>query len=47
MFRQIHLVFTSDETKALIAHAETRLGAQHSPDLFHVQHETVQATSLA
>lgn len=38
---------TSDEAKALIALAEQRLGAHHSPDLFHVQHETVQATSLA
>ncbi len=37
---------TSDEAKALIAHAEQYLGAHHSPDLFHVQHETVQATSL-
>jgi len=36
----------SDEAKALIAHAEQYLGAHHSPDLFHVQHETVQATSL-
>jgi len=36
----------SDEAKALIAHAEQHLGAHHSPDLFHVQHETVQATSL-
>lgn len=38
---------TSDEAKALVAHAEKHLGAQHSPDLFHVQHETVQATGLA
>jgi len=37
----------SDEAKALIAHAEQHLGAHHSPDLFHVQHDTVQATSLA
>jgi hypothetical protein len=37
---------TSDEAKALIAHAETHLGAHHSPDLFHVQQDTVQATSL-
>ena len=36
----------SDEAKALIAHAEQHLGAHHSPDLFHVQHETVKATSL-
>ena len=38
---------TSDEAKALIAHAEEHLGAHHSPDLFHVQQETVKATSLA
>ena len=38
---------TSDEAKALIAHAETHLGAHHSPDLFHVQYDTVKATSLA
>jgi hypothetical protein len=37
----------SDEAGALIALAEDCLGAHHSPDLFHVQHETVQATSLA
>jgi len=37
----------SDEAKALIALAEDRLGAHHSPDLFHVQQETVHATSLA
>jgi hypothetical protein len=37
---------TSDEAKALIAHAEQYLGAHHSPDLFHVQHDTVKATSL-
>jgi hypothetical protein len=37
---------TSDEAKALISHAETHLGAHHSPDLFHVQHDTVRATSL-
>jgi hypothetical protein len=38
---------TSDEAKALIAHAEIHLGAHHSPDLFHVQQETSRATSLA
>ncbi len=38
---------TSDEAKALIAHAEQTLGAHHSPDLFHVQQDLVQATSLA
>jgi hypothetical protein len=38
---------TSDAAKALIAHAETSLGAHHSPDLFHVQYDTVKATSGA
>jgi len=38
---------TSDEAKALIAHAEQALGAHHSPELFHVQQDLVQATSLA
>ena len=38
---------TSDAAQALIAHAETCLGAHHSPDLFHVQHDTVHATSGA
>jgi hypothetical protein len=36
---------TSDAAKALIAQAETCLGAHHSPDLFHVQYDTVKATS--
>ena len=38
---------TSDAAKALIAQAETCLGAHHSPDLFHVQYDTVKATSGA
>ena len=38
---------TSDAAKALIAHAETYLGAHHSPDLFHVQYDTVKATGGA
>ena len=38
---------TSDQAKALIAHTEQHLGAQHSPDLFHVQQDIVKATSLA
>ncbi len=37
---------TSDQAKALLAHTEIHLGAHHSPDLFHVQYDTVQATSL-
>jgi hypothetical protein len=38
---------TSDAAKAIIAHTETYLGAHHSPDLFHVQYDTVRATSAA
>lgn len=37
---------TSDEAKALLAHADA-LGAHHSPDLFHVQHEVCRAVGLA
>lgn len=37
----------ADEAKALRRHAETDLGAHHSPDLFHGQHEVSKATSLA
>jgi len=37
---------TSDEAKGLLSHVKTALGAHHSPDLFHVQHEVVKATSL-
>jgi hypothetical protein len=38
---------TSDEAKGLLAHARDGLGAHHSPDLFHVQHELNKATSRA
>ena len=38
---------TSDEAKALIKHAEQEIGANHSPDLFHVVHELFKGTSLA
>lgn len=38
---------TSDQSKAIIAHTESHLGAHHSPDLFHVQQDTVRATSAA
>lgn len=38
---------TADEAKALRRHAETDLGAHHSPDLFHGQHEVSKATSLS
>lgn len=37
---------TSDEAKGLLSHVKIALGAHHSPDLFHVQHEVVKATSL-
>jgi hypothetical protein len=38
---------TSDQAKAILTHTQMHLGAHHSPDLFHVQQDTVQATSLA
>jgi hypothetical protein len=34
---------TSDEAKALLAHAKDAFDAHHSPDLFHVQHEVSRA----
>jgi hypothetical protein len=37
---------TSDEAKALRRHQRHDYQAQHSPDLFHVQHEVSKATSL-
>jgi hypothetical protein len=37
---------TSDEGKGLVSHVQSALGAHHSPDLFHVQHEVVKATRL-
>jgi Family of unknown function (DUF6399) len=36
---------TSDEAPGLLAYVEHQLGAQHSPDLFHVQHELVKAVA--
>jgi Family of unknown function (DUF6399) len=36
---------TSDEAPGLLAYVEHRLGAHHSPDVFHVQHELVKAVS--
>ena len=36
---------TSDEGKGLLAHACNGLGAHHSPDLFHIQHEPCRAVS--
>ena len=38
---------TSDEASALIAHTQQHLGAHHSPDLFHVQQDTVRAVSFS
>ena len=35
---------TSDEAKGLLRHVREALGAHHSPDLFHVQHEASRAT---
>jgi hypothetical protein len=37
---------TSDEAKGIVAHVREGLGAHHSPDLFHAQHELHKATSL-
>jgi hypothetical protein len=34
---------TSDEAPGLLAYVEHHLGAHHSPDLFHVQHELAKA----
>lgn len=36
---------TSDEGTGLLAYVEHHLGAHHSPDLFHVQHELVKGVS--
>jgi hypothetical protein len=36
---------TSDEAPGLLAYVEQRLGAHHSPDLFHVQHELSKAVA--
>jgi len=38
---------TSDEGKGILHHVKADLGAHHSPDVFHVQQELVQATSGA
>src|SRR5438105_2340010 len=38
---------TSDEAPGLLAYVEHHLGAHHSPDVFHVQHELVNAVSGA
>jgi hypothetical protein len=36
---------TSDEAPGLLAYVANHLGAHHSPDLFHMQHELVKAVS--
>ena len=36
---------TSDEAPGLLAYVAHHLGAHHSPDLFHVQHELSKAVS--
>ena len=36
---------TSDEARGLCHHVKEDLGAHHSPDVFHVQHEIVQGMS--
>ena len=38
---------TSDEGRGLLRHVQEGLGAHHSPDVFHVQHELVKGVSLA
>src|SRR5215813_4069486 len=37
---------TGDEAKGILTHVRDGLGAHHSPDLFHAQHELHKATSL-
>lgn len=36
---------TSDEAKGLLAHVSKGLGAHHSPDVFHLQHQLCRAVS--
>jgi hypothetical protein len=36
----------SDEGKGLVGHVQNGLGAHHSPDVFHVQHEASKATAI-
>ena len=38
---------TGDQGRGIVHHVKDDLGAHHSPDLFHVQHELVKGTSLA
>jgi hypothetical protein len=37
---------TSDEGRGIRHHVEEDLGAHHSPDVFHVQHDVVQGSSV-
>src|SRR5262245_65638780 len=37
---------TSDEAPGLLAYVAHHLGAHHSPDLFHVQHELSKAIAV-
>lgn len=37
---------TSDEGAGLLGHAQKGLGAHHSPDIFHCQHDLSKATSI-
>lgn len=37
---------SSDEAKGLLRHVERDLGAHHSPDVFHFQHEVSKAVAL-
>jgi hypothetical protein len=39
-------VSASDEGSGILHHVRSDLGAEHAPDLFHVQHEIVKATSV-
>jgi hypothetical protein len=38
---------TSDEGAGLLGHVRKDLGAHHSPDIFHCQHDVSKATSIA
>ena len=38
---------TSDEGRGMLHHVKEALGAHHSPDVFHVQHEIVKAARVS
>lgn len=38
---------TRDEGRGILHHVKAALGAHHSPEVFHVQHESVKATRVA